>query len=97
MVTTTITPTTQGSMKQKIRLRSLVISEHPLPSRVVLILRRAQAQPTPQPGTDQTTSTMTSTLTGYTNGSAGHAGFGNGVAIEHAGPGFSKVEPARNV
>lgn len=59
--------------------------------------RTAVAQPVPQPVTGQNTSTMTSTVTGYTNGSAEHPGLGNGMAIEHAGPGYDKVvQTSRN-
>ena len=56
----------------------------------------AVAQPVPQPVYGQNTSTMTSTLTSYTNGSAEHSGLGNGMAIEHAGPGYDKVQTSRN-
>ena len=55
----------------------------------------AVAQPV-LPATEHATSTMTSTLTSFTNGSAGYPRTGNGVAVEHAGPGYDKVEQSRN-
>lgn len=57
---------------------------------------RAVVQPVPQAATDYPTSTMTNTMTGYANESAGYPRTGNGVAVEHAGPGFAKVEQSRN-
>lgn len=57
--------------------------------------RAAVAQRVP-PATEHVTSTMTSTVTNFTNGSAGYPRTGNGVAIEHAGPGYDKVEQSRN-
>ena len=57
----------------------------------------AVAQPVPQPVNGQTTTTTTSTVTTFTNGSAGQQGLGNGMAIEHAGPGYDKVvQTSRN-
>ena len=90
----TTTPITRGGMKRKIGLRWSVKSEHPFPNRRMLTAKFIQAQPVPQPATDGTTSTLTSTLTGDSNGSAGNAGVEDGMPVEHAGPRFSKVEPA---
>ncbi|CAF9924526.1 MAG: hypothetical protein HETSPECPRED_005585 [Heterodermia speciosa] len=46
--------------------------------------RAAVAQSVPR-ATEYTTSTMTSTLTRYTNGSAGQSRNSNALALEHAG------------
>ena len=57
----------------------------------------AVAQPIPQPVNSQTTTTITSTVTTFANGSAGQPGLGNGMATEHAGPGYDKVvQTSRN-
>ena len=56
--------------------------------------RTAMAQPVPR-ATEHTISTMTSTLTGCTDGSAGQSRNSYAVAIEHAGPGYGTVVQSR--
>ena len=55
----------------------------------------AMAQPVPR-APEHTTSTMTSALTGYSNGSAGQSRYSNAVALEHAGPGYDTAAQSRN-
>ena len=55
--------------------------------------RRAVPQPQPPAYSNNI---VNSTPKDYTNGNAGQLRLADGVAIEHAGPGFNKVEQSRN-